>query len=291
MSYDLYFRPRTGVVVPDVFEQYFAERHYYKVDLPQAWYGNETTGVYFVFELQAKEDHDEECGEVYPVSFNINYFRPSFFVHEAEPEVSAFVRHFDMVVFDPQTGGMGEGEYRSDLLLKGWHQGNRYGYSAILKDPATRPKTASLPSEVLLRSWRWNYGLRSLQERLGESKFVPRVIYLLVDGIPATAATWPDGIPIAVPHVDYFIVPRRDLAPRRLFKRMEDHTVVAYRDVLPLFEKHRTVNDPGFVLDYDVPPRDVAKFVEALPKSERQIQGVSPDNMLDKELVEGAVQQ
>jgi len=291
VSYDLFFKPRVGAVDPGAFQNYFAERRNYKVDPPQAWYQNETTGVYFVFELRTKEDDDDEGGggEVYPVSLNINYFRPSYFIHEAELEVTAFVKHFDMLVSDPQMGGMGEGEYQSDLLLRGWHQGNRFGYSAMLRDPAKRPNTTSLPSEVLLRSWQWNYGLRFLQERLGESKFVPRIMFLLVDGVPATAATWPDGIPIAVQHVDYFIVPRKDLAPRRLFKRVEDHTVVAFQDVLPLFEKHRSINAPEFVLNYDVPPKDIAKFVEALPKSERKIQGVSTDSMLDKELVEGAV--
>jgi hypothetical protein len=288
MSYDLFFKPRSGeCIAPDAFDDFFSSRSNYKVDLPQAWYQNEETGVYFVFELHSDTADNE--AQTFPVSLNINYFRPSYFILEAEPEVTAFVRHFDLVVSDPQLDGMGDGDYNPDLLKSGWNHGNAFGYSAILKDPENRPTVTCLPAQILLRSWAWNHRRNSLQAILGESKFVPRIIFLSVNGLPATAALWPDGIPIAVPEVDYFIVPRKELAPRKLFLRTEDHTVVAYKDALPILERYRSTNEPGFVLSYDSPPRDIAAFVKALPKSELAIQGVAADSMLDKELVERVV--
>src|SRR5580658_8884848 len=93
MSYDLLFKPRNGLLDQGDLVRYFSHRHNYKVDGAQAIYGNEDTGVYFQFDLQTASEASDT--EDYPVAFNINYFRPSYFILEAEMEVSAFVRTFD----------------------------------------------------------------------------------------------------------------------------------------------------------------------------------------------------
>jgi len=71
--------------------------------------------VYFYFNFAEKtavdtgQSDDESLDETldYPIAFNLNYYRPSFFVLEAEPEVTALVRQFGLVVMDPQMQGMG----------------------------------------------------------------------------------------------------------------------------------------------------------------------------------------
>jgi hypothetical protein len=192
-----------------------------------------------------------------------------------------------MTVCDPQTNGMGEGEYSSELFLRGWHEGNEFGYAAILRDPARRQDLFSLPGEVLMKAWSWNHSREVLQGELGESKFVPRIMFLLVAGRPATAAVWPDGIPIAVPDVDYFIVPRKELAPRRFLRRVEDQTLVSKDDALPIFTKFRSGRSDGnLVLNYVIVPREMKTFVESLPSDEREIKGVPVDSVLNRELVE-----
>ncbi len=285
MSYDLFFRPRTGRITSEEFERYFSGRTNYKVDLPQAWYQNEDTGVYFVFEIA--DDTSDGDGERFDVSLNINYFRPSYFVLEAEPEVSAFVRHFDLVASDPQVGGMGDGEYNPELLLNGWNKGNAFGYSAILKQHSDPTTITHLPTSTLMDAWRWNHGRLALQEHLGDSKFVPRIMFLVVEGKPSTAATWPDGIPIAVPDVDYFIVPRKELAPTKFFRRVEDHTIVHADSVRELFRRYSRSAGGSDVLDYVEPPREVADFVRSLPKTNFTVRGVAADSMLNSELVTG----
>jgi hypothetical protein len=288
MSYDLFFRSPQGVIDPGAFESYFSGRLNYSVDLPQAWYQNEETGVYVVFELRQPSDADDserQCA----ASLNINYFRPSYFILEAEPEVTAFVKHFGLLVSDPQVDGMGDGEYNPGLLIRGWDHGNAFGYKAVLTDPTNRPDIAHLPSDVLKKSWSWNFQRRALQGKLGDSVFVPKIIYLTVNGEPATAVAWPDGIPIAVPAVDYFIVGRKELAPRKFLRRLEDHTFVVSAEVLPILERHRARDLPDFVLEYDRPPTDVVEFVRGLPKVQPEVHGVAPDSMLDRELVQGAL--
>ena len=285
MSYDLFFKPRSGIINPDRFVQYFESRPGFKVNIPQAWYQNDDTGVYFVFELRS--DTGEDDAGAYPVSLNINYFRPSYFVLEAEPEVTKFVQEFDLMVSDPQWHGMGEGEYNADLLVSGWNHGNDFGYSAVLGDPNNRKDIYSLPSQTLAEVWRWNHGRQKLQQFIGESKYLPRVMFVLLDGDVVTAAVWPDGIPIVVPPVDYLIVPRKELAPKRFFRRVEDRTLVTWKSVLPVFERHSKKRyGTAIALDYEKPPSDVIQFVESLPKDDRELTGLSADQVLDRELFE-----
>jgi len=290
VSYDLYFRTRQGTPKPNAFREYFSARSHYKVESSLAIYSNDETGVYFIFE----EHTDDAAGNDpedprHPYALSINYCRPSYFILEAEPEVTAFVQTFDFLVSDPQIDGMGDGEYNRDQLLHAWHKGNALGYSAILRDPKNRGAVNSLPQATLLRFWAWNIERAALQDKLGDSKFVPGVFFFLVDGHPATVATWPDGIPIAVPEVDYVFIPRKELAPRKLFRRVEDMTLVSYKDVLPLFERHRSPEHPGLVLAYAAVPPDIAAFIQSLPPTTSVLQGVPADSMLDRELVESVV--
>ena len=114
MSYDLFLRSRSLAVSPGAFFDYFRGRARYKVENKQAWYQNEESGVYFAFEYA---DADERDGpHPYRFSFTINFFRPSYFILEAEPEVTALVDRFDFLVSDPQTKGMGDGVYAPELL-------------------------------------------------------------------------------------------------------------------------------------------------------------------------------
>jgi hypothetical protein len=287
MSYDLFFKPRHGRIDPNRLVEYFSSRRSYEVNLPQVIYVNQDTGVYFIFDLQHAEEGELES---YPVALNINLFRPSYFILEAEPEVTAFVRSFDMAVFDPQAHGMDGEKYDPELLITGWNDSNKFGYSAILRDPQSMQDVVSLPTAALVKVWSWNYRLQELQNQLGDSVFVPRVIFLLLAGQPVTAAVWPDGIPIAVPEVDFFLVPRKNLAPRRFLRKTEDRTLVAFRDAFPILARHRSpAGQDVLVLDYNTPPSDIAEFIELLPLDKREIKGLPADQVLDRELVEAAL--
>jgi hypothetical protein len=287
MSYDLYFKPRNGSFTEEGFHLYFRERPNYKCEGSQAWYGNEDTGVYFVFELQTEQpvEEDDEPMEHFPIALNINYLRPSYFIFEAEPEVTAFVKHFDLLVSDPQMEGMGDGEYNAEKLLSGWNCGNEFGYTSILRDENNRSGISHLPTERLYNAWRWNLFRSQVQARVGESKFVPRIMFMNIDGSTVTAAVWPDGIPVVVTKVDYLCVPRKELAPTKLFRKKEDTTFVAWDVAFPVLSKHGTLDADGSIsLNYMTPPQDVVKFVQALPAENRTVSGLSPDKVLDREI-------
>ena len=59
MSYDLFLKPKTGRFSQSDFKEYFSERKYYNLEGNQAWYENEDTGVYFLFEFQELSDVEE----------------------------------------------------------------------------------------------------------------------------------------------------------------------------------------------------------------------------------------
>jgi hypothetical protein len=284
MSYDLFFRPRSGEVTTAQFLDYFSARPHFRVEGSQAWYENEDSGVYFVFEPASASEEGEPN---YPFTFNINFFRPSYFIHEAEPEVSALVRHFDFTVMDPQAEGMGEGEYRAEQLISGWHHGNEFGYSAVLANQDDRPELFSLPKDTLHRVWKWNLGRDSLQDGLEEDQFVPKVMFLQIDGETTTAAVWPDAIPIVLPQVDWLIVGREELAPRRFLRKEKDSVFVRWGDIGGLIQKHDSRKRPGaFDLCYVKPPSDLADFVRGLVAAKPNVVGLSADRVLDRELVE-----
>ncbi len=193
MSYDLFLRSRDGSHDRGQLLEFFRAREWYKVDEGQAWYENDDTGVYFSFDL----NEPSETGEPpqFPVSLNVNFFRPSYFIAEVETEVTALVHRFDMVVFDPQENGMGEGEYQKELLIAGWSQGNEYAFSAFLKEPEPRGNLLSMPAAELERIWTWNRQRRALQARYGDSKFVPRICFIRIDYGVASAVVWPTAFP------------------------------------------------------------------------------------------------
>jgi hypothetical protein len=293
MSYDLYFKPRNGSFTEEHFHAYFRDRPNYKCDGLQAWYENEDTGVYFVFELQAEQqpaEDDDARKENFPVALNINYFRPSYFIFEAEPEVTAFVKHFDLLVSDPQMEGMGDGAYKAEKLLSGWTYGNEFGYASILGDEKNRNGISHLPTAQLHDAWRWNFSRAQVQARVGGSKFVPRIMFFNLDGSTITSAVWPDGIPIVVTRVDYLCIPRKELAPTKFFRKKEDITFVSWSEAFAILIKHGTQNRDGSIsLNYVSPPSDVVKFVQSLPTESRSSSGVPADRVLDREIYERSV--
>jgi hypothetical protein len=287
MSYDLYFSPRTGTLDAQQFEDYFRKRPNYKLQGSQAWYQNDDTGVYFSFEFNQSDDSEEEDQPGFPVSLNINYFRPSYFILEAEPEVSEFVKVFDLTVFDPQTDGMGEGEYSKDLLISGWNHGNEYGYSAILQNPEKRKEVPALPTAILHQTWKWNLNLRALQDRIGDDQFVARIMFFQHGGRTVTFAAWPDAIPIVLPRVEMLLIGRSKLARRRFLLKRDDIALISWEQANQAIqiEKYPGLG-MGYSLKYDHPPVEIVEFVKSLTAYSDTLAGLPADQVLDRELVD-----
>lgn len=282
MSYDLFMKPKNGDTSFDQFKSYFEGREHYSLKSGQAWYQNEDTGVYFSFEYQDKE---EVVDEYFPIAFNMNYFRPSFFVLEAEPEVEAVISYFDFLILDPQIDGMGTGEYNCDKFISGWLHGNEHGYQAILKDQL---EVNTLPSTQLDKVWSWNRGKEKLQNEITDDVFVPGIMILKYQGQTVTACVWPDAIPSIIPPVDVLLIDRKDLAPRKLFRKVEDMAIGTWNEIQPLLDIHKNkMLGEAYYLCYQSVPSEIKKQVQKLPPIDPStLERLPSDQVLDRELVQ-----
>ena len=146
----------------------------------------------------------------------------------------------------------------------------------------------SRPTDELQSIWQWNYTKKETQSVFGEEVFVPRIMFMQIDGSILSVVVWTDAIPTLLPRVDALVIFRQDLAPRRLFKRQDDTCVVPFDSALPVLEsfKSNDYNMPAFALCYATAPRNVTAFVKNLKPHTGQMEGVAIDQILNQELVE-----
>ncbi len=297
MSYDLFFRTRTGhpPLTVDAFQAWFQARPHYQVSGGEAVYGNESTGVYFSFNF-ASEDEELDAAELegaeeeplprLDAAFNLNYFRPHVFALEAEPEVAAFVRHFELDVEDPQNSGMGSGPYSRESFLRGWNAGNAMSHRTA-HQVGDGPAPLTLPSADIERIWRWNYARTELQQQLGEGVFVPRISVLEEQGRLVPFAVWGDAIPIALPEVERVALVRDELARGWLFKRKETAlvdaaTVATWVQAFPMKDGAAL---PYRLVTYAQPPRELVRAFKEPPALSGPLKLLSFDQVHDAELM------
>lgn len=278
MSYDLYFRPTKGLDLDEV-RAFFEERGY-KVTEGQAFFENESTGVYFGFDLA-----DDK------VSFNINYYRPHVFGLEAVAELTSFVDKFGLEIEDPQMHGMGSGAYTSEGFLRGYNAGNELAHGVIASNEGVE-RPLALPAARNAGIWRWNYAkdmiVDELERELGEVPpcFVPTVMMVVPEGTSdvKTIVVWDLHMAIAIPEVDY-VVTHDD---RGLFAA--DRSAVLHAvTVDTVWEADHVLATSGRAIGLRASLVDEldelsAKRVRTLMKPFKATR-VAPDQVLDAELV------
>ena len=283
MSYDLFFKT-DDEIGHDAFFGYFEDRDSYYLfeDEGRAGYENEDTGVYFGFERHVHDDEEA-------LSFNLNYFRPSFFGLEAAPEITEFVEHFDLGIDDPQRDGMADGRYSEEGFLQAWRAGNRFAVDAILSRHADEVDTFVMAREDLYRIWRWNHNRKARQAKAGDAHFVPRISFCVgSEGRAATYVVWTDACPIEMPEVDWVVVLNYEDGRDR-----PRPSIATWNEFSPILENFEFRQDHWF-LEYDYrepPPRHVYDwFIHQRRSADDVLTGavLEVDRVLDEELlVEG----
>jgi hypothetical protein len=273
MSYDLMFTAGPGKKLDrKVFAAHFEGRRHYEMGKSQVLYHNEDTGVYFIF--------DEPDNGM--VAFNLNYFRPHVFALEAAPELEAFATAFNAIVGDPQAEIEDGGPFLRDGFLRGWNAGNMLAYKSMLKNH-TQP-LCTWPAKQIQEVWEWNYS-RPPATHNGDGPFMPGIFAVKVDGQVLSVAIWPPECAIMMPAVDALLVPLTQDG-----EDSEKVAIVKWAEVLPVVEPYRE-DQAGlarFRLCFDKWPSEVSDFLGRPRAGITNIDGISLDQVLDRELVEEA---
>lgn len=285
MSYDLFFNPRRGAVTRREFAAYFRERPHYKVKSGVAAYANEDTDTEFQFSFIDPADvahnlfaHPDEARHA--LRFTVGYFLPSYTMQEAAQEIAAFAKEFRLKVTNPQDVGVTRGK----ALVLSWSERNLDYYRLVLRDPEERAGHPMLPTGDVQRIWRWNRGRNALQQKVGRTKFVPRVMFFEVDGHLGTASVWGSGVPLVAMPVTWLVIPRSDSRTRRRGLRL-----LEWKAAMELLGSRARKRRDTVVFDYDEAPPDIRLFLRRVPAESRPIRSFRASQVLDREAVEWAV--
>ena len=148
----------------------------------------------------------------------------------------------------------------------------------------------SRPGQELESIWSWNYLKRSRQESIQEDIFIPTIMFMIKDGELVTICAWPDAISTLIPQVDYLYIPRKQLAPRKWFKKTEDQCLIRMSEAEGILGEYRTdgYEIEACKLPAPVTPAAVHAFVRGLTAYSGKLAGVPADKVLNRELLEDA---
>lgn len=286
MSYDLFFT--SPIISKEQFINYFKDRPNYTINKDQAFYENEDTGVYFIFDYNG-EVFEKDSEEVpASVSFNINYYRPHFFGLEAAPELLNFVNTFQFTILDVQNDGMGEGPFSVEGFLKSWNAGNEFGYQSLLHSESKENPIYARPTVELENNWRWNFEKKKRYDIIQKDKFIPKISYILLNDKLVSWIVWPDATPTLIPKVDYIYILRDHLAPKKWFRKKGDQFLLPFQRAISFLEEYKT--DQYGLEAYDLPypqtPKVILDFVSNLKPTKDKTKAVSSSSVLNLELVE-----
>lgn len=223
------------------------------------------------------------------LSFHMNYVRPGWFSHAAEPELRALVEAFGLSVEDPQSEGMGSGPYSREGFLRGWGWGNSWATRTMASFGSVGPNTPRLPRAQNLAAYVWNAELEATRAAFEDELnpcFVPQIFLLSLPKQPATplrAVAWTGDMALALPEVDALLLGDK---------------MARTRDLEGLLARWPWVERPGRApespplryraLQFDAVPADLAAAVKAAAvKLPKQTTRLSPAAVLDGEDLAG----
>ncbi len=291
VSYNLFLRPRSGELTREALLEYFTGTTGYSFDEEDEdliSYENEVTGVYFLFHFDAgteddKDEEDEEedeGGEGGPeLSFELDAFRPPIFALEARSELDALVAAFDLLVSDPQQGGVEGSTWDGDAFLRGWTRLNELSYATILRDEWDPEEPLyTLPRAEIEYCWRWNLAYEARVEELGDRFFIANIAFAARDGRVVVQAMWPDDRPIVLPRVAEVLLVRGEGKQQR--------RLVPWEELCARVPALQRAGDPWTIPEEEIGHRLDAFFGEGT--SNARITLVEPDRIHAAEDVEKA---
>ncbi len=265
MPYEVYLKFKDREMSFEAFLELFSKRKNCRVDDQLVVYENSDTGVGFYYEYMHGEDKSApnvRSDGVYRVALCVEYCQPMFFFVEALYEIYDLVRNDDIVVYDPQIGGMsGGGKFDDVQTFESWKECN---FEAVreymLSLGEEMDDVPVMPYDTLKQMWEWNYSISRLREELGNKIQIPTMQVIDLGDKYLTAVVWKDGGSIAIPYVDILVFAMgKDGGDEGGFYAID------YEEAKPLIEKYFTkIYANAYVLDYDDTPEEISKYIAGL---------------------------
>jgi len=234
MSYDLYFYRRKNSKLEENRIREYLNTNLFSIeqDGTQWFVENEDTETYFFINKNERET-DEESIEIFEsfsdyenthYSFNLNFLRPDFFGQFAFEFVDKFINDLDLYVLNPQSH-VGEDspiKPESGELYRNWSVLNA-GHSATLFEKCG---LIYYPLDKSDYFFEYNLNRESLQEKLGDDYYVPRLYLLkrISDGVVVTLSTWTQHIPNVFPLADYYLLNKKY---KKIFRNIEEDGIIS----------------------------------------------------------------
>lgn len=264
MSYDLYFKSTNASFSLKNFINYFSSRDNYTIlgEGNHAWYENENTGVYFIFDFNSgNEDSDpEDIYKDYEIAFNLNYLRPHVFGLEAAEEISTFFTTHDLIIGDPQDN---MGAFCKQEFIEKWNKHNKYAYEAVLTKNDIKEKYCTAPTWLLEKTWKWNYAINNLAQKISPNGdfFIPKIFFCKINNKLQTGIVWGDAVSIAIPeYIDIIVLCKDKIREKKIkfWKRNKENICYeSYAGTKHLFEDYELIKGEVNYYLLDIPQTNI----------------------------------
>lgn len=240
MSYDLFFyKQKESEISTEKISKYLSDNLVPANEGNSQWfYENEDTEVYFSFDYNEPDADYEPDEEVEPIenfddtnfSFNLNFMRPSFFGLEAFKFVEQFCKDLNLFVLNPQDDSEQPYKPTQKEQFDNWNKTNLWASKDHFKEMECCYFSESETNKV----WEYNSNRQSIQEKLGEQYFVPKIFFFKTkqDNKPFTLTIWTEHIPIVLPTTDYILLTRNY---KKFFRTIKDTALVSRQTFLENF--------------------------------------------------------
>ncbi|KAF2335109.1 hypothetical protein [Flavobacterium daemonense] len=236
MSYDLYFfKSKENQITTNEIEDYLS-LNLVPEENNQWFFQNPDTEVYYSFEKTENKDNFESF-ETLNISFNLNFLRPSFFGIEAFEFVEKLVLDLDLYVLNPQSENEEPYKPTSTELYENWNKTNLKVSSVHFHEQSNY-----LEIEKSNSIWNYNFNRNSIQEKLGDSYFVPKMFFFKTkkNNEVITVSSWTEHIPNIIPSADYFLLTK---VQKKWFKTKTENALISREELLNTFGEYLENHD------------------------------------------------
>lgn len=270
-------------------------------DQAQAVYENSDTAVSCIFDVGSPPDSTNgrlPAGSVLaPVTFTLNYVRPSFFARESMPLVESLGRRFDLLAIDRQ-GDNVPAPPSAARLASAWEMYNRAAVRALsASQPDVGQEIGHLPRAAADAWWEYARVHASLDQAMeAEDVFVPRVTLAWAppDRAVHRLFVWAEGVgQTVVPESEFVVLFRQAGVLGALRRRSPRVTRYVGRDrfvdhLTPLLQPLER-GPPGTLRTSSGRDEEVRKafeplFREAQPFGKSGCRSIAVDRCIDVEV-------